>query len=84
MIWLPSDPVWSAVHSINIHPRDRVIQKLTILCVKWIASGNLLYDSGNSNRGSVTIWKGGMGKEIGARFEREWTWVHLWLILVDV
>ena len=29
-------------------------QKFTIPCAKQIASGNLLYDSGNSNRGSVT------------------------------
>ena len=26
----------------------------TIACVKQVANGNLLYDSGNSNRGSVT------------------------------
>ena len=36
--------------------------------VKYITNGNLLYDSGNSNRGSVTIYKGGMG--------REGTWVY--------
>ena len=29
--------------------------KLTIPYVKEIANGNLLYDSGNLNRGSVTI-----------------------------
>ena len=27
-------------------------------CVKYIASGNLLYDSGNPNQGSVTTWGG--------------------------
>ena len=32
------------------------------------SNGNLLYDSGNSNRGSVTIWKGGMWREMGERF----------------
>ena len=42
------------------------------------------YDSGNSNRGSVTISKCGMGREIGGRFRREGTWVYLWWILVDV
>ena len=30
-------------------------KKLTLPYVKWIANGNLLYDSGNSNRGSVSI-----------------------------
>ena len=28
--------------------------------------------------------KGGMWREMGGRFGREGTWVHLWLILVDV
>ena len=28
--------------------------EITTPCVKQIANGNLLYDSGNSNRGSVT------------------------------
>ena len=32
------------------------------------SNGNLLYDSGNSNRGSVTIWKAGMWREMGERF----------------
>ena len=34
---------------------ERVTWKLTIPYVKQIANGNLLYDSGNSNMGSVTI-----------------------------
>ena len=33
----------------------RVTWKLTIPYGKQIANGNLLYDSGNSNRGSVTV-----------------------------
>ena len=37
---------------------------------KQTADGNLLYDSGNSNRGSVTIQKGGMGSETGQKFGR--------------
>ena len=40
--------------------------------VKYITNGNVLYDSGNSIRGSVTIEKGGMG------------WEGTWVILVDV
>ena len=52
--------------------------------VKYIANGNLLYDSGNSNQSSVTTKKGGMGRELGGTFLWEGTWVNLWLILVDV
>ena len=33
----------------------------TLLYIRWIAGGNLLSDSGNSNRGSVMAWKGEMG-----------------------
>ena len=33
---------------------ERVIWKLTLSYVKQIANGNLLYVSGNSNRGSVS------------------------------
>jgi len=44
----------------------------------------LQYVSGNSNRGSVTTWRGGMEKEMGGRFKREETYVYLWLIHVDV
>ena len=35
--------------------------------------GNLLYDSGNSNRGSVTTWRGGMGRYMRGTFKREGT-----------
>ena len=65
---------------------ERVMWKFTIPYVKQIGNGNLLYDSGNSNRGSVTGWdvKGGMRREIGGRFTREGTWVYLWLIPVDM
>ena len=40
-------------------------------------------DSGNSNQGSVTALRGGMGLEVGGRSKREWTDVYLWLIHVD-
>ena len=48
-----------------------------LLCVKWIANGNLLYDSVNSNQGSVTTQRGGMGWEVGGRFKRKGTYVYL-------
>ena len=43
---------------------ERVTWKLTLPCVKQIAYGNLLNDSGNSNRGSVSNQMGGMGREV--------------------
>ena len=36
------------------------------------------------NRGSVSTWRGGMGWEMGGGFRREGTYVHLWLIQVEV
>ena len=62
----------------------RVTWKVTLPYVKQIASGNLLYFSGNSNRGSVTSYRGGMGWKTGGRFKREGTYVYLWPIYVDV
>ena len=43
----------------------------------------MLYDSGHSNWGSVTTYKGGMGWEVGGRFKREKAYVYLWLIHGD-
>jgi len=62
----------------------RVTWKLTLLYVKQTANGNFLYDGGNSNRGSVSTWRGGMGRELGGRFKTEGTYVYLCLIHVDV
>ena len=52
----------------------------TLLYVKWIAIGCLLYASRNSNQGSVTTLRVGMP----GRFKREGMYVYLWLIHVDV
>ena len=41
-------------------------------------------NSGTSNRGSVSSWRGGVGREMGGRFRREGIYVYLWLIHVDV
>ena len=56
----------------------------TYITVCKIDNGNLLYVSGNSNRGSVSTWRGGMGREMEGRFKREGTCVQLWLIDTDV
>ena len=55
----------------------------TLTYVKQVANGNLLYDSGNSNWGSAVTQRGEMGREMG-RLKSEGTYVHLWLINVDV
>ena len=49
-----------------------------------MTNGNLLYSSGNSNRGSVSTKRGGIGNEIEGRFKREGIYVYLWLIHVEV
>ena len=38
----------------------------------------------NSNRGSVSTYRGGMGRKMGDRFKREGIYVYLWLIHVEV
>ena len=47
---------------------------------KQIANGSLLYDSRNSSQGSVITQR----QEVGGRIKKEVTYVHLWLIHVDV
>ena len=36
------------------------------------------------NRGSVSIQRGGMGREMGGRFKRKGIYVYLWLIHIEV
>ena len=38
----------------------------------------------NLSRGSVSTWRGEMGREMGGRFKREGIYVYLWLIQVEV
>ena len=52
----------------------------TYLTIYKIVNGNLLYGSENSNRGSVSTWRGGMGREMGGSFKREGIYVYIWLI----
>ena len=56
---------------------ERIPQKLILPYVKQIASGNFLYGSGNSNRGSVSTQRVGMGREMGGRFKREGIYIYL-------
>ena len=43
-----------------------------------------MFDSGNSDRCSITTQRGQMGREMGGRFKREETYVYLWLIHVEI
>ena len=63
---------------------ESIMEIHTLPYVKWIASGNLPYNSGNSNWGSVTSQKSRMEWEVGGSFKRERTYVYLWLIHVIV
>ena len=56
----------------------------TYITICNIASGNLLYDSGSSNKGSVSTIGVGWRGRIGGRFNREGIYVYLWLIHVEV
>ena len=55
-----------------------------ITYVTSIANGTLLHGSGNSNWGSASTLRGGMGQEMGGRFKREGIYVYLWLIHDEV
>ena len=63
---------------------ERVTWKLMIPYVNYIANGHLLYGSGNSNRGSASAQRGGMGKEMEGKFKREGMYVYLWLTHFEV
>ena len=45
--------------------------------VKKIASGSLMYDTGNPKPVLVTTWRDGVGRKVGGRFRREVTHVCL-------
>ena len=55
---------------------ERVTWKLTLPYVKQTANGNLLYGSGNSNRGCVSTWRGGKGMGIGGSFKKAGIYIY--------
>ena len=59
------------------------METYTLKYAKWIAIENLVCDSGNSN-GLCDNLGGGMEWEVGGKLKRKRTYVHLWLIHVDV
>ena len=59
------------------------METYTTVC-KIDSHGNLLYGSGNSNRGPLSMKSGGMGREMGERLRREGIYVYLWLIHVEI
>ena len=50
----------------------------TYITICKIANGNLLYDSGNSNRGSISTQRARMGREMGGRVKGDRIYVYLW------
>ena len=64
--------------------REGSIEAYILPSLQQIANGNLPYDSGNSNWGSVTTQTGRKGWEVGERFRREGTYIQLWLIHVNI
>ena len=51
----------------------------TYITICEIANGNLLYGSGNSNRGSVSTWREGTEREMRGRFKREGIYVYIFM-----
>ena len=71
----------------------REYHKNTFCTIHTIASGNVLYDSGSSIPVLCDnlelgvgwgLWGVGLGLEVRGRFKRVETYVHLWLIHVDI
>ena len=60
------------------------MEESTLTYVKSRADGNVLYDSRNSNWGSVKTERGRMGWEVIGSFKRVGIYVYLWLIHVNV
>ena len=56
----------------------------TLLFVKHIANGNLLYDAGNPKPVLCDNLEGWIGWEVGGRFKEEGTYVYQWLIQADI
>ena len=64
---------------------ERIVCKHTLPCVKYIVSGNLLYDPGSSNPVVCDNLEGwDRLKGVGGWFKIQWTCVYLWLIHADV
>ena len=68
----------------SVRYMERVTWKLTLPYVKLIANGNLLYGSGNSNRGSVST-EGWGGEGDWRKVQKGgYIYMYLWLIHVEV
>ena len=56
----------------------------TYITICKIANGNLLFGLGNSHKGSLSTYRGQMGREMGGSFKGEGIDVHLLLIQFEV
>ena len=63
---------------------ERVTWKLNITICKTDSQQEFAVWLRNSNRGSVSTSRGGMGREMGGEFKRKGIYVYLWLIQVEV
>ena len=54
VLWKSPEMIGEHSFTERVGCMARVTWKHTLPCVKWTANVNLLYDSGNSNWGSVT------------------------------
>ena len=70
---------WAGGRKEMVGCMERVTWKHALPYVKQVTNGNLLYDSGNSNQGSVMTQR---GDRVGGG--KEGTCIYLWLIHVDV
>ena len=60
------------------------METYTLPYVKYIASGNLLYDARSSDQVLCDNLEGWDGVGVGGKFKREGTCVYLWLIHADI
>ena len=62
---------------LYVHWASLVAQRGKRQPAKQVMTGDLLYDSGNTNLSCVTKWRSGMGWETGGKLKREGTHVYL-------
>ena len=78
--------IGKAIKPSFTHVEFKVLVKQSNTNGHWAidTNGNLLFGLGDSNRGSVSTWRGGLGRKMGGSFKREGTYGYLWLSHVEV
>ena len=75
--------LWTQRGKENVERMENSMETYITIC-EIDSHENFMCDSWNSNQGSATTQRGGMGWKVGGRFKQEWPYVYLWLIHVDV